>query len=104
MSKIVSKFGGSSLADASQIRKVLDILAADADRRFLVVSAPGKRSDRDRKITDMLYEVYRLAEAGGPWEELLREIEGRYRVIAESLAADWDPGEEFEEIRRRTAE
>ena len=57
----VVKFGGSSLADANQIRKAAAIIKADADRRFVVPSAPGKRFDADIKVTDMLYACYEKA-------------------------------------------
>ena len=52
----VSKFGGSSLADAGQFSKVKEILLSDPARHYVVPSAPGKRVPRDKKITDMLYE------------------------------------------------
>ena len=45
----VAKFGGSSLADANQIKKVCDIVLADSERRIIVVSAPGKRNKEDIK-------------------------------------------------------
>ena len=51
----VVKFGGSSMADAGQYRKVRDILLADPERRVVVVSAAGKRFKADHKITDLLY-------------------------------------------------
>ena len=51
----VVKFGGSSLADAEQFRKVAAIIKADPNRRFVVASAPGKRHSKDVKVTDMLY-------------------------------------------------
>ena len=50
----VCKFGGSSLASREQIDKVIDIIMADDNRRFVVVSAPGKRNKDDIKVTDML--------------------------------------------------
>ena len=50
----VSKFGGSSVADAAQFKKVADIVKSDPDRRFVVVSAAGKRFSGDNKITDLL--------------------------------------------------
>ena len=53
MGIIVTKFGGSSLADAGQFRKVRDILLANPERRFVVPSAPGKRSKSDVKVTDI---------------------------------------------------
>ena len=51
----VVKFGGSSVADAIQLQKVKNISEADPDRKYVVVSAPGKRFDDDSKITDLLY-------------------------------------------------
>ena len=50
----VVKFGGSSVADADQVRKIRAIVEADPERRYVVVSAPGKRFSKDSKITDML--------------------------------------------------
>lgn len=58
----VVKFGGSSLADAGQIQKAAAIIKAEADRRYVVPSAPGKRFKDDIKVTDMLYQCYALAE------------------------------------------
>ena len=55
----VTKFGGSSLASASQLKKVLDIIKDDPERRFVVVSAPGKRNAEDTKVTDALIRDYR---------------------------------------------
>ena len=55
----VTKFGGSSLASASQLKKVLDIIKDDPERRFVVVSAPGKRNAEDTKVTDALIRYYK---------------------------------------------
>ena len=60
MVKVV-KFGGSSLASAKQFKKVGDIIRADKSRRFVVPSAPGKRSSDDTKVTDLLYQMYDAA-------------------------------------------
>ena len=57
MKKIV-KFGGSSLADATQFKKVAKIIQSDESRRFVVPSAPGKRFSEDIKVTDLLYQAY----------------------------------------------
>jgi aspartate kinase len=54
MSRVTCKFGGSSLADAACVRGVVDIIRADAGRRFVVPSAPGKRDAGDKKVTDLL--------------------------------------------------
>lgn len=60
----VAKFGGSSVADAIQIGKIKDIVCADQDRRYVVVSAPGKRFDDDSKVTDLLYLCKTFKESG----------------------------------------
>ena len=52
MKKVV-KFGGSSLANADQFKKVGAIITADDTRRYVVPSAPGKRFPKDTKVTDM---------------------------------------------------
>ena len=57
MSLVVAKFGGSSLADANQFRKVAKIVKENPDRKYIVPSAPGKRIDDDIKITDLLYKA-----------------------------------------------
>ena len=59
----ITKFGGSSLADANQFKKVKDIILADEARKFVVPSAPGKRDKNDEKVTDLLYKCYALASA-----------------------------------------
>ena len=60
----VVKFGGSSLASASQLEKVLNIVKSDPERRFVVISAPGKRNAEDTKVTDALIKYYRDYVAG----------------------------------------
>ena len=57
MVKVV-KFGGSSLADAAQFRKVSEIILAEDERKYVVPSAPGKRFKEDVKVTDLLYKCY----------------------------------------------
>ena len=83
--KIVCKFGGTSLADAVQIRKVAAIVRSDARRRFVVVSAPGKRSPTDQKVTDLLLTSWHLASQRLDYNEPLRLIRERYDQIARDL-------------------
>ena len=59
------KFGGTSLANAEQFRKCAAIVQAEDDRRYVVVSAPGKRSGDDIKVTDLLYSGYLLGVGAG---------------------------------------
>ncbi len=81
----VVKFGGSSLADARQIRKVVDIVKADPDRRIVVVSAPGKRSSDDIKVTDMLIALANAVIAGGSYTTELNAVVERYAGIQREL-------------------
>jgi len=82
----VSKFGGSSLADASQIRKVCDILLSDADRRILVVSAPGKRFKSDMKVTDLLISLANSRLSGKDGKKELSAVVMRFEEIALELS------------------
>ena len=96
MGIIVTKFGGSSLADAGQFRKVRDILLADPERRFVVPSAPGKRSKGDIKVTDMLYACHGAvvnsdpAEAEARLSEAFAPVIARYCGIADDLGLSID--------------
>ena len=86
----VAKFGGSSLADANQFRRVHDILLSDPDRRFVVPSAPGKRFKEDIKVTDLLYRVYALVEKDQCADEAFQAVADRYEEIVRELGLDFD--------------
>ena len=94
-----AKFGGSSLAEAGQFRKVIDIIRADPSRRYIVASAPGKRYSGDFKVTDKLYECYELASRGNNIDEVYHQFENRYRDIVEGLGMDYSLDEEFKRIK-----
>ncbi|MCL1920887.1 MAG: aspartate kinase [Kiritimatiellaeota bacterium] len=81
----VCKFGGSSVADAQQVAKIVDIVLADAGRRIVVVSAPGKRDKTDTKVTDLLIRCAEEALAGKCTENTLALIVGRYAEIQRGL-------------------
>ena len=81
----VCKFGGSSLADATAINKVIDIVLSDPARRIVVVSAPGKRSSDDTKVTDLLIALAGAALAGEPTDGKLAAVVDRYASIASDL-------------------
>ena len=93
MKTTVVKFGGSSLADASQIKKVAEIIKSDASRRFAVASAPGKRDSNDTKVTDLLYGCCDRKAAGEDIAENLDvinlgisfDIDGEIAAIAAKL-------------------
>ena len=94
----VVKFGGSSLADAEHFRRVAAIVKADPDRRFVVASAPGKRFDRDVKVTDMLYRCYELVRNHQDITEYYGRICERYNSIIRDLGLDFDITGELEYI------
>ncbi len=82
---IVCKFGGSSVADSNQIKKVANILTSHEARRIAIVSAPGKRNSEDIKITDMLYTCQRLTSEGKSMTTEFGQIRTRYLEIAQDL-------------------
>lgn len=97
MKKVV-KFGGSSLASARQFKKVGDIIRSDKARRYVIPSAPGKRSSKDEKVTDMLYACYDAAATGGSYKKLLNKIKDRYHEIINGLDLNLNLDHEFERI------
>ena len=103
MKKVV-KFGGSSLASAEQFKKVSEIIHADKERRFVVPSAPGKRTPDDTKVTDMLYECYALAEEGKNFKAQLQAIKDRYQEIIDGLGLKISLDEEFKVIEKNFRE
>ena len=96
----VVKFGGSSVADADQVRKIRDIVMADPERRYVVVSAPGKRFSKDSKITDMLIMLKAVIDNNIPYGALLAPIRERYTSIEKDLGVDAGMDARFEEIRK----
>ena len=103
MSKVV-KFGGSSLASADQFKKVGNIIRAEAERKYVVPSAPGKRFSKDTKVTDMLYQCYALAEKGEDFGEKLEAIKARYQEIIDGLELNLSLEDEFKTIERNFKE
>lgn len=99
MRKVV-KFGGSSLASASQFEKVGAIVRAESSRRYVVPSAPGKRHSKDTKVTDMLYGCYALAEEDKDFQHELELIRERYEEIIEGLSLTLSLEQEFSVIEK----
>jgi aspartate kinase len=97
----VAKFGGSSLADAEQFKKVRAIIMMDEERRYIVPSAPGKRNSSDHKITDLLYLCQEHAQKGVPFGEIFELISTRYLEIVEGLGLSLDLTPILEDIREK---
>lgn len=97
----VAKFGGSSLADAAQFRKVMDIIRAEKERSVIVVSAPGKRTPGGHKVTDMLYLTHQLATIDMGGNEVFSSIAERYLTIRDALGLAYPLERDLEEVKRR---
>ena len=97
----VTKFGGSSMADAGQFRKVRDIVLADPQRRVVIVSAAGKRFSGDHKLTDLLYLCHAHTQYGVPCDPIFDLITTRYIEVRDELQLDLDLESEFAELKKR---
>ncbi|MDO4394153.1 MAG: aspartate kinase [Bacillota bacterium] len=95
----VLKFGGSSLADAEQFRKVREIIFKEPGNKYVVASAPGKRFPEDIKVTDLLYKSMKKAVSGGNFQSRLDEIKDRFQQIIEDLGIAMDIEPDIELIR-----
>ena len=80
----VVKFGGSSLASGETFRRVKEIITSDPERKIVVVSAPGKRSSNDKKVTDLLYVCHAHLRYKVEFDDIWENIAGRYRDIAKT--------------------
>ena len=97
----VAKFGGSSMADAGQYRKVRDIILADPSRRVVIVSAAGKSADENHKITDLLYLCHAHVRYGMDCTHVFDMIKNRYLQIRDDLGLELALEAEFEELKKR---
>src|SRR5690625_3466857 len=95
----VVKFGGSSVASATQIIKVGDIIKSDPERKLVVVSAPGKRDSNDFKITDMLIQMGEAYLGNQSYKDYLATIMERFQQIVHELNI---PAAVLEEDRKST--
>lgn len=96
----VAKFGGSSVSDAIQLAKVKKIVESDPDRRFVVVSAPGKRFNEDNKITDLLYLCKTHIDHNVPYDQVFQVICDRYVAIEFNLGVNVNLQKQFDEINQ----
>ena len=97
----IAKFGGSSVADAKHFRQIKKIVDADPSRRFVVVSACGRRYKSDAKVTDLLYLVAAHVRYHVSCDDLLEDIGKRYFDIAEELGLNYPIHEEFAAFAER---
>ena len=95
----VAKFGGSSVADGIQLTKTKQIIEADPERRYIVVSAPGKRFDGDNKITDLLYLCKTHMEHNLPYDQVFQVVTDRFMAVELNLGVEVDLQEHFDRIK-----
>lgn len=95
----VVKFGGSSLSDTEHFMRVANIIKADPTRRYVVASAPGKRTDDDQKVTDMLYTCYNMIKNREDITDYYQKIVERYTGIISGLNLNFDITGELEYIK-----
>lgn len=97
---ITAKFGGTSLADAAQIRKAAGIIKSNPEIRYVVASAPGKRFGNDIKVTDLLYSCYSEFAKGDDYSGTLVKVRERYAGIISELGITFDIGAEIDAIEQ----
>ena len=97
----VAKFGGSSVADGIQLTKTKQIIEADPDRRYIVVSAPGKRFDGDNKITDLLYLCKTHMDHNLPYDQVFQVVTDRFMAVELNLGVDVNLQSHFEQIKEQ---
>ena len=95
------KFGGTSMADAAQYRKIRDIVRSDPSRRIVVVSAAGKRFSDDNKITDLLYLCFAHMKYGVEYDSIFQTIRSRYLEIRDELGLSTDLESDFDRLKEK---
>lgn len=99
MTLVVAKFGGTSLANGRQFKKVYDIIKADSDKKYIVPSAPGKEHEDDTKITDLLYLLYDLSSHGISYNDVFSMFKNRYLDICRQIGIEMNLDPYFKEIQ-----
>jgi len=90
MNRILCKFGGSSLASSTQLKKVKDIVLKDPSRKIVVCSAPGKDEHHDVKVTDLLMLLHAHVSYGISYDGILSQLYDRYHQMIRELSIDMD--------------
>lgn len=96
----VCKFGGTSMSDGMNFRRVADIVNGDPDRRFVVVSAPGKRFGNDNKVTDLLYDAHTALVTGGDFSAAFCRVRDRFLGIVREIGLSFDMNSLLDECER----
>ena len=97
----VCKFGGTSMANTETIQKVADVCSLDKNRKFIIVSAPGKRTSADIKVTDSLYACFKAVQEKGECKKEMDVIRKRFADIEEGLGIDIKSSQQIDEIEEK---
>lgn len=100
----VCKFGGTSMADGIAMKTVKNIIESDEKRKFVVVSAPGKRFNGDIKVTDLLYACYDELKEKGGCKNSFKSVRQRFESIVKELNLDMDITPVLDETEARLEE
>lgn len=100
----VCKFGGTSMANGRTMKLVKDIIENDTHRKYIVVSAPGKRNSKDTKVTDLLYQCYASMMDGVCVKDSFLPIRQRFEMIADELDLQIDIKFILDETEKRIEE
>lgn len=104
MSLKVCKFGGTSMADGNVMMRVKKIIDSEKDRKYIVVSAPGKRHSDDIKVTDALYNCYKEVSESKSCKKTFPLIRSRFEGIVSELGIDFNIKAVLDETERRILE
>ena len=97
----ITKFGGSSVANATQFAKVKKIIESDSARRFVVVSASGREHKNDNKVTDLLYLIEAHIKYSVDHHPLFQLIEDRFLTLKRELNLTYPIENDLEELKQR---
>ena len=100
---VVAKFGGSSVANATQFKKVKDIVYENKPnyyRNIIIVSALGKKEKDDSKITDLLYLLHAHIKYNVPFNSVLEMIKNRFYQVKDTLGLSFDLDKEFSDLEK----
>lgn len=98
MNTIVSKFGGTSMADAECFQQTFHIISPRSHRQYIILSAPGKRNSSDDKITDLLILAHQRFSEGMNGSPLLAKVISRFEQILRALHLSVDPAILFAQL------
>ncbi|MBQ7561770.1 MAG: hypothetical protein IJS99_08060 [Synergistaceae bacterium] len=96
---IVSKFGGSIIADTGKLARAMDILKSNPERRYIIASAPGQNPNA-AGITNLLFMCHSSFSKRENYNILLAKISEIYNNIINSLGVKFDLDSEIDELRK----